>query len=180
MTDTDKIIALLERIAVAVESGTAKKRRVSSALPLKPASDPPDARIGEFIRAWNENCGDKLPKAYMPNKGTARYDNILKCLELEPSVVEWGRAIAALARSDFHTGGNARGWRANIDFLIQNGQRLKWMEEGKFRVNKKQASEDKKVVFCSECDRPATVGPGTRFPEIYEVPYCTECSGDAQ
>lgn len=179
MSDNEKIISLLERIARAVESMAEKKARAKT---TKAAAGRSDSEAGErssvyeFIRAWNKFRGDRLPPAIMPEPRSSRWVRILECLSIDGDMSHWAQAVEALSMSSWHSGNNERSWRATIDFLIQPNQRAKWLEEGAFRrsrpVEKKQA-----VVFCSSCDSPAVVGPGTRAPDVSKIPQCASCAG---
>jgi hypothetical protein len=176
VNDTDKIIMLLERIAAALESGTPRRKRAAATAAQPLARDPHNRpAIESFVRAWNRTCGGRLPNATMPEPGTIRWARIVECLGVEPSHDVWSAAFDALCRSAWHTGNNERGWRANIDFVIQPSQRNKWLEEGAFKISRAQAKPESKIVFCVGCEGPAVFGPGTRAPEMSVDPKCEEC-----
>ena len=117
-----------------------------------------------------------MPRANVPEPGSIRWSRILECLSGVPSPERWGEAVKALSCSGFHCGDNPRGWRANIDFLIQQSQRNKWLEMSQFASKRQDASADKvNSQVCSDCGAVAVVGPGTRQPDLSAVALCRGC-----
>lgn len=174
----ERMIVLLERIAAAVETMAEPKRkpRKVETADLKAQEE----SVRAFVREWNicaQKHGGKLWEASMPSGGSSRWKQIVDCLAYEGGMKRWGAAMEALNKSSFHTGGNERGWKANIDFLIGPGQRIKWLEAGDYmsRSAAQGAQKSPSMVWCVKCDGPATAGPGTRNPGASNEPVCAEC-----
>jgi hypothetical protein len=75
---------------------------------------PPDN--GEFMAYWNTK--DSLPKI---EQFTGGRQSRLKTRMKEPTFRDnWQAVIDKLSRSDFHTGQNERGWRADVDWLLKS------------------------------------------------------------
>lgn len=168
---SERAIALLERIAAAVERLVEMEegRR-------KKAVDPdPDAVSPErLIEVWNQYC-QGLPRASGAPDGSTRRRRLVAALKAEKSLERWGAAVRALANSPHHRGQNERGWVANIDFLVQAGQFQKWLEAGAQReAAARPEPAQAKAVWCG-CGKVATRGPGTRNPDLSSEPRCGDC-----
>lgn len=162
-------LARIEAILSTLLERTAPKAK--KAPPLNPHTDKVDA----FVAAWNQNRGG-LPGASRALPGTKRHREILACLLMEPDVARWGRAVAALAASRFHRGENERGWVATIDFLLQAKQRQVWLDRAAPEYQTPTATVPR-IATCAQCGAQATVGPGTRQPELAPEPLCPGCFG---
>lgn len=82
----------------------------------------------DLLRVWNSSRAG-LPEAKGLSDGRKRHAKAR--LAEVPDLARWGRAIQRLARSSFATGTNDRGWRADLDFLLQPDALTK-IEEGKY------------------------------------------------
>jgi len=79
----------------------------------------------DFLNAWNENRGT-LPKVIeLSPKRMALIESRLK---EEPDLNVWVQVIRRVASSPFCTGTNDRGWRANFEWLLRPGTRVKVLE----------------------------------------------------
>lgn len=181
LSNEERIIELLERIAEAVEAQVPKRRRQKSIRFKEQAGDQKDnfELVVSFVKCWNENCGDRMASSSVPAPGTPRWTAILECLKEQPDISRWASAVSALSKSAFHTGDNQRGWRANIDFIVSAGQRAKWLEEGQFKKARDDAmsAASRPASFCCICSKPAVVGPGTRAPDLSDKPKCSAHAG---
>lgn len=73
-------------------------------------------RPEHVVEAWNEMAGRKgLPKAKLTPERRRKLQSRIK----QHSVEDFTEAIAAIERSQFLLGENERGWRADLDFLLQ-------------------------------------------------------------
>lgn len=82
--------------------------------PLK--GSPPDLIPEHVVEAWNamaDRCG--LPKAKLTPERRRKLTAQIRRRPIE----DWTEAIGAVERSSFLRGENDRGWRADIDFLLQ-------------------------------------------------------------
>ena len=70
----------------------------------------------EIVGYWNSK--KNLPKVNAITSTRKRQLNIR--LKEEPFNTNWKNIIDKLSLSEFHTGKNERGWRANIDWLLKN------------------------------------------------------------
>lgn len=78
-----------------------------------------------LVKAWNEHCG-MLPKVRELSSSRKR---VADCrLKEHPDVNYWISAMKILLRSDFHTGKNKNGWRANFDYFIRPDTAIKLLE----------------------------------------------------
>ena len=86
-----------------------------------------------FALAWNRIVdGSPLPRV---TKWTTARGRALKArLAEEPDLAVWERAMELLRDSPHHRGENDRGWVANVDFLLQAGQGVKWVEKARAPV----------------------------------------------
>lgn len=168
-----RALALLERIAVATEGILAA---MASAPRSKAKADLSNWRpaVAGFVALWNECCG-QLPKAREPEPTTARYRAIVACLKVEADMGLWRGAMRALAASPHHKGDNARGWRADIDFLTQQGQFMRWLDQGRLQPKEGEPVAPK-ILWCEVCKgAEATYGPGTRNADVRVKPTCAAC-----
>lgn len=90
----------------------------------QPTHEIPD-EVNQLVELWNEHCG-KLPRVMKIS--TKRRRIILARLKELPDLNAWKLAIQELADSEFHTGKNDRGWKADFDFLMQPDKALKILE----------------------------------------------------
>ena len=99
--------------------------RGEKSVSVKTGSDLPP-----FALAWNRVVdGSPLPKV---TKWTPARARALKArLDEEPDTEVWERAMVLLRDSPHHRGMNDRGWVANVDFLLQAGQGIKWVEKAR-------------------------------------------------
>ena len=89
--------------------------------------------VSEAFEAWNRIAGGAgLPKAraltpQRRQKMRTRLNEMKAIGELEPIAI-WQAALRQLIRSPHHMGENERGWRANIDFMLQAGRWQQFFE----------------------------------------------------
>jgi len=72
----------------------------------------------DILEGWNDlaaKCG--LPKAEKMTGGRLR--KAKQRIREYPDLASWQRALKHIADTPFLRGTNDRGWRANIDFLLQ-------------------------------------------------------------
>ena len=83
-----------------------------------------------FALMWNEEvAGSSLS---LVRVWSAARDRVLKARLAEEGDLEvWRGAIKHLLASQYHTGGNDRGWKADVDFLLQPGQAPKWLDKAR-------------------------------------------------
>lgn len=79
---------------------------------------------------WNEEvAGSSLSVVRI---WSVARDRVLKARLAEEGDLEvWRGAIRHLLASAYHTGGNDRGWKADLDFLLQAGQAPKWLDKAR-------------------------------------------------
>lgn len=79
---------------------------------------------------WNaEVAGSSLSLVRL---WSAARDRVLKARLAEEGDLEvWRGAIRHLLASAYHTGGNDRGWKADLDFLLQAAQAPKWLDKAR-------------------------------------------------
>jgi len=74
-----------------------------------------------FVDLWNEICGKAgLPKARRLTQ--KRMTAIQQCLEDVPSLEDWERGFEMIAGEPCFQDDNGRGWRADINFILQPGR----------------------------------------------------------
>ncbi len=83
-----------------------------------------------FFDFWNSQ--EKLPKAIKLSK--SRKDKIKTRLK-EADIDEWKKVISLVNMTEFLTGRNDRGWKADIDWLIANEENRIKVVEGKYKSN---------------------------------------------
>ena len=98
-----------------------------------PADPPPRVPSPDLLDLWNSNCG-KLSKATAMSKKRVRSWS-LRWGDF-PDRGHWEAAIRRLAASPFCNGANDRGWKADLDFLLQPDTHLKALE-GKYDFHPK-------------------------------------------
>lgn len=177
MTSDDRIYQLLERIALAVEGLRADvlARKPTPA----PKAEPHAAMVWTglvkaFVLMWQAHRGGLPACTTAGSADGVRYKSIVACIKECDDLDRWAFAIKALAASPHHRGQNERGWVANIDFLVQPSQRLKWLEAGD-RLPREAPKVAPKGAWC-QCGAPAIMGPGTRSPDLCDQPRCGECT----
>lgn len=184
-TEVDSIVRaiqeLREEVAAlrkAVESSAKPKRRRARAATGTPLPDENEPRVRGFVALWNAATAGRLPVASMPSPGSERFRAIVSALDWNGKQEDWKGAMDELARSPFHAGENQRGWCATIDFLVHPNQREKWIEGYKWRSTRRSfmtAPPPPAPVACVKCGGVATVGPGTRSPDLSGVALCAGC-----
>lgn len=168
---SERAASFLERIAIALErlvelEETRRKKPVEA--------EPPGVPPERLLEVWNSNRGG-LPQAREAPEGSTRRRRMVAVLRVQPDLAKWSAAVRALASSPHHKGQNERGWVANIDFLIQANQFPKWLEAGAQRDAEPQGrGRQARTVWCA-CGKVATRGPGTRNPDLAELPVCDVC-----
>jgi hypothetical protein len=80
------------------------------------------------VEFWNSNCGD-LPKAASVSE--ARFKKLRQRRQDSFWVSNFEAAVGRILRSDFCTGKNDRGWKADFDWMLQPDVVTKIME-GKY------------------------------------------------
>lgn len=78
-----------------------------------------------LVEVWNKHCG-KLPKVKACGASRLRFAS-LRWKE-NPSQDYWAEVVKKLSSSQFCTGANNRGWRANFDFLLRPETQHKVLE----------------------------------------------------
>ncbi|WP_446471137.1 replication protein [Xenorhabdus stockiae] len=101
----------------------------------KPKKRKPTPKINydEYLNAYNEEVGDRLPHAVEANTKRQRALNKIIPKLATPNVNGWRayvRAFVGMARP-FYFGESDRGWTADIDFLLRETT-LTGVREGKF------------------------------------------------
>ncbi|PHM60538.1 DNA replication protein [Xenorhabdus stockiae] len=101
----------------------------------KPKKRKPTPKINydEYLNAYNEEVGDRLPHAVEANTKRQRALNKIIPKLATPNVNGWRayvRAFVGMARP-FYFGESNRGWTADIDFLLRETT-LTGVREGKF------------------------------------------------
>lgn len=77
----------------------------------------PPLSVDEVVEAWNLTAERKgLRKAV---KVTPQRRKQIQARIRQNTITEWQEALAAIERSRFCCGENDRGWRADLDFLLQ-------------------------------------------------------------
>ena len=92
-----------------------------------PKNKPPSDEIETAFKAYNNAAEQNdLPKAQRLTKSrkAAIGSRLKECGGLDG----WNVALEKMAASEFLTGGNDRGWRANIDFISRQSSFTKLME----------------------------------------------------
>ncbi|WP_370630291.1 replication protein [Xenorhabdus sp. PB61.4] len=102
---------------------------------VKPKKRKPTPKINydEYLNAYNEEVGDRLPHAVEANTKRQRALNKIIPKLATPNVNGWRayvRAFVGMARP-FYFGESNRGWTADIDFLLRETT-LTGVREGKF------------------------------------------------
>lgn len=175
MTADERIYDLLTRIAEAVEglrADVAARKPTAST-----AREEWGHRVGLFVGAWQANRGGLPACTTAGAADSVRYKSIVACLKECDNISRWANAVKALSASPHHRGQNERGWVANIDFLVSPAQRLKWLEAGD-RLPREAPKAKPQGAWCA-CGAPAIMGPGTRSPDLSDVPRCGSCKEDA-
>jgi hypothetical protein len=100
-----------------------------------PPLAPSGAAVADIVDAWNASVGDSGVRTLKaPSRQTeARDAKLRKAAEKFPGVEAWRWCARALAMSPHHCGGNERGWRASLDWLLERGNGAKleeWMAAG--------------------------------------------------
>lgn len=132
-------------VTVTPPESEAETETESKGLPLTPscgpASDPPpdapDAEptnrqprvdVVEAFNAWNEMANRiGLPMALKLTDSRAK---ALRARLREHGAESWKTALAAVERSEFLRGEGGRGWRADLDFVLQPSKFVKLIEGG--------------------------------------------------
>lgn len=82
------------------------------------ASEDAPLTASELLNDWNELAGELgLPKAEAMSKAR-KAAFLARCREF-PGLEPWRRAFASIRGSPFLRGQNDKGWKADIDFLLQ-------------------------------------------------------------
>lgn len=165
-------VAALRKAVESVAKPKKKRARLFSEAP-----DENEPKVRDFVALWNTVTAGKLPVAAMPAPGSERFKAIVSALGWNTSREEWKGAMEELARSPFHSGENQRGWCATIDFIVNPNQREKWVEGYKWRLTRRSfmSTLAPAPVSCAKCGAVATVGPGTRSPDLSKVSLCAGC-----
>lgn len=80
-----------------------------------------------FVQTWNEIAPPKgLPSVRTLTQ--SRTKAIRAALKAEPDLAVWREAMGRLCSSPHHLGENDRGWKADMDFLLQTRQMPKWLD----------------------------------------------------
>ncbi len=91
--------------------------------------------IQEVLDIWNSATAGKLPKA--EKAGAKRSVIILARLKESGWLDDFRKAASYVATSDFHLGKNDRSWKADIDYLLQDGKAAKLAEQEDFKTQEK-------------------------------------------
>ena len=100
-----------------------------------------------FAQAWSVVAKAHGMKGCIPAlapKDPSRSKRILAALDLCPDVNVWRMAFLALASDPFYTGGGPRGWKAGIDFVLRDQNRLKILEMGMTAQEDEVAAKNKR------------------------------------
>ena len=91
----------------------------------------------KFVDGWNEICGTQgLPKVAKLTKD--RKDQIRLRLKDHPETEFWQKVLNKIPDTNFLTGKNDQGWRADIDWLIKNEGNAVKILEGRYDDVKKR------------------------------------------
>jgi len=120
--------------------------------PIVPPSQPKDDEPAEALRAYNSTAHSVgWPKAQKLTD--TRRSTMRARLKDAGGLAGWSAAMERASRSTFLTGGNAQGWRADLDFFLQAKRFIKLLEGG---------YDDKKPPIASN-------SPNTGRPEAGSV-----------
>ena len=87
----------------------------------------------EIVRMWNDTCTSYSRLSGISEKRRVKLRNRLEEMSAigEPLEV-FGQVLAKIQESAFLKGDNRRGWRANFDWLIANGENWRKVMEGNY------------------------------------------------
>lgn len=117
------------------------KERDNSQKPLLNTGPLHQKAIDKFVDLYNEHCF-KLPRI------KALTDKRKKAIQVIIKNYTWDDIITAFdlaQESDFLTGNNDRGWKANIDFILRE-DKFVGILEGRYNNKKKSKSADGLVI----------------------------------
>lgn len=90
------------------------------------SSESQEITVDDVVDAWNDLAKDRdLPKVL---KITPARRKQIQARIKEYSPDDWSTALTAIYKSKFLCGDNDRGWKANIDFLLQPSSFVKLIE----------------------------------------------------
>lgn len=103
------------------------------------SKDNKDSLSADFLNLWNSTVEGKLPAAR--SLSTVRKRKIKTRLEERP-LAEWKTVFEKMAASPFCRGENDRGWKPDLDWIIDNDNNAVKVLEGKYdRSPAQQQSE---------------------------------------
>jgi hypothetical protein len=95
----------------------------------------PSFSVQDLAILWNENAPPELPKVHMPFKRPPKAMAKLRdAVNRNPDRDWWLRVVAKTRDSPFLLGVNDRGWKASIDFVVENSEVIL---DGKYDGGKK-------------------------------------------
>lgn len=109
-------------------------------------SSPPSRRLApaDLFEIWNAHCGE-LPKARAMKASSERYRHAQARIREDPNPATWIERVKRVAASSFCNGVNDRGWKFEIDDLL-NSDKLMRLDEGKYdRAFKAQTGTRKRT-----------------------------------
>ncbi len=114
--------------------------------------------VSEAFEAWDAIAGGAgLPKirSVTPQrrqKMRTRLNEMKAIKELDPLAI-WQAALRQLIRSPHHMGENERGWRANIDFMLQAGRWQQFFEPVADAIIRQASRQSGTTVNSEEAQR---------------------------
>lgn len=87
--------------------------------------------LGLAITAWNEICGDLLPRVSKLTEDRKRALKLVLAEECGGNIANWQTYCRRIRASRFCCGENSRNWRADIDFALKSGRYTRVLE-GKY------------------------------------------------
>jgi len=118
----DRVIELLERIAIALEAQANKKPRREN--PTEPGAE-------KLAILWNQFAHQTLPRVDGLNSKSTRHKNAAARWKEKPDENYWVAVLRLLNDSRFCLGDNQRAWRADFEFFVRPDTHHK-LREGKY------------------------------------------------
>jgi len=88
----------------------------------------PTFPVSELVKLWNEICPPHALPSVTRISEKRRTAAKARLKEL-PDLEKWRQVFEWIVESPFHLGENARGWRANFDYIIRPDKALRILEE---------------------------------------------------
>jgi uncharacterized protein YdaU (DUF1376 family) len=132
--------------------------------PLPPtALQTNNSELQEAVSDWND-LAEQVGLAKVARLTPARAKKLRRRLDDCDGINGWTGAMRKVAASEFLTGKNDRGWRADFDFVLQEKSFTKLMEGGYDR-KKSTDRDDAKRILAATVARRMEAGRGSDGPE---------------